>query len=96
MSRVYISGPITGAGFIEDRARFSDAQEYIEGRGDIAVNPIFLCTSDYDSSMSMRRRIKALMDCDSIRMLKGWKTSKSARLEHFIALKLNIKITIEK
>lgn len=96
MSKVYISGQITGANFIEDRLRFSDAQELISGRGDTAVNPIYLCTSAYDSQNSMRRRIKALMDCDEIYMLKGWKTSKSARLEHFIALKLNIKITLEK
>ena len=96
MSKVYISGRISGASFIEDRACFDNAQEFLRERGDIAVNPIYICTSAHESTAGMRQRIKALADCDGIYMLKGWRASREARLEHFISLKLNLKIELEK
>ena len=40
--------------------------------------------------------LKAMLDCDGIYMLKGWKKSRGAKLEHFIALKLGIEILLEK
>jgi hypothetical protein len=40
----------------------------------------------------MRVDIKALCDCDAIVMLMGWGCSRGARLEHYIAEQLEIKI----
>ena len=37
----------------------------------------------------MRNDIKALMDCDAIAMMPDWRQSKGARLEVYIARKLN-------
>lgn len=44
----------------------------------------------------MRVCITHLMECDAIYMLKDWKQSRGARLEHFIALKLGMRIIKEK
>lgn len=94
--RVYISGQVTGLDYNNALSAFSEAAKKIEERGDEAINPTLYCNQDWDWNKCMRTVLPLLTECDGILMLKGWKKSRGAKLEHFIALKLGLKIEIEK
>ena len=94
--RIYISGPVSGLDEADVRMSFRAAEWRLQGEGHEVVNPVRLCSSDWSWGKCMRVCITALMGCDAVYMLKGWKRSKGARLEHFVALKLGMEITVEK
>lgn len=94
--KTYIAGPVSGVDAEEARMRFMAAELRLEGDGFDVVNPVRLCSSSWPWARCMRVCISAMMECDAIYMLKGWKRSRGARLEHFIALKLGMEITVEK
>ena len=82
--KVYISGPITGVDdYIEN---FHSVSKKIAEAGHIPVDP---CTLEHAHDKSyeayMKEDIKALLDCDCIYMLSGWKGSPGARMERAIA-----------
>ena len=102
----YISGKITGdSNYIK---KFMEAEKYIiedlklEPNNLCIVNPIRISLkvnteiqgvvrySDY-----LRADIAEFLRCDKIFMLRDWKDSKGARLEHSIAEALEIKIIYE-
>lgn len=89
MSKIYISGKITGDdNFI---SKFKDAKTKCADRGwniDEIVNPCELPQQEtWEDYMIMG--IKELFDCSHILMLPDWKESKGARIEHAIALNCN-------
>lgn len=94
--KVYLSGQVTGIDYPRACASFYEAEKTIALRGDQPVTPVRLCNPDKTWAACMRICIKALMDCDGIYMLKGWRKSRGARLEHFIALKLGMRVEVEK
>lgn len=96
MNSVYISGPMTGYPDL-NKAAFIEAEKYLRTRDDLGsvVNPIKLSESVerrfYLSDKShyqacLKKDIVALMDCDSVYMLKGWTKSMGATLEYQIAV----------
>jgi hypothetical protein len=93
--KIYISGKITG---IEDEAKvlFENAEIYLKSKGYKVINPI-KANHDHDNSWEsyMKEDIKLLCDCDEIFMLKNWKESKGAILEHNLSEILKIKINYE-
>lgn len=89
--KVYISGPMTG---IQDynRGAFIEAEKLLRVKGYDAVNPHDIKLekgSTYEDYM--KADIKALLECDYIYMLEGWKESKGACMEYQIAKFLGIK-----
>jgi hypothetical protein len=88
--KVYISGKITG---IETEAEtlFQKAEDQLVKLGFEPVNPMKL-NHQHDLSWHsyMKEDIKALCDCDAICMLKNWKDSKGAIIEHMLAIQLGI------
>lgn len=88
----YIAGPISGLpdgnkpAFDEAEARLREAGYYVH-------NPHELC-KDMPPGTSwceyMRRCIRALTTCDAIYMLPGWKRSRGARIEWFVAKVLGV------
>lgn len=92
MKKVYISGKITG---IENEAPliFSNAESMLQSHGFFTINPLSL-KHDHDKSWCayMKEDIKALCDCNCIYMLSNWQASKGAKIEHQIALYLNLEI----
>lgn len=94
---VYISGKITGTDDYEER--FAKAEKKLSREGFIPVNPLDIpvnCNNGKPSwSDYMREDIKRLVDCDIIYMMKGWKESKGARLEHHIATVLGMGVFYE-
>ena len=61
------------------------------------VNPVKVCPYDKNKTWAdyMREDIKALTGCNATFMLKGWRRSKGARLERYIAKKLGLKVWYE-
>lgn len=93
--RVYISGPMTGLPGLNFPA-FFEAAEYLRAEGYGVVNPAELGGSpDLEWHQYMRKDIAALMDCDTIYCLDGWRESKGARLEVHIARELGMAVLME-
>jgi hypothetical protein len=83
MSRVYISGPITGTSdFIE---RFGKVEKELKEKGHEVVNPakmngIMPASATHEEYMAVSF---ALMDlCDTLFLMKGWEESKGANQEY--------------
>lgn len=95
---VYLSGPISG---IENgnQEAFAQAEARLARKGATVVNPHKVC-SHFDQGSTtwvqyMQADIKAMMDCDSIYMLRGWENSTGARIEHGLAKDLHYRILYE-
>lgn len=92
VSRVYISGPMTGLPDFNHQSFHNKAAELmLAGRN--VVNPA-LNGQPFDATWAehMRADIRLLMDCDTIHMLPGWSNSKGARLEWWIAMELGMTV----
>jgi len=91
--RIYISGKITGVPIEEAITWFNYHSNYIGNKGHQTVNPMALPHKHNQSWESfMKEDIAALMGCDGIYMIHGWKKSKGARLEYELAERLGIEI----
>lgn len=97
--KVFISGKITGEPIYDCSYKFSDAWVNIhilskEGQIIEIVNPLFIKGIHFGISHeeAMEICLEALKDCTHIYMLKDWKESKGAKIEHQFALDNNIKI----
>lgn len=92
--KVYISGKITGDA--DYKKKFANAEEMARAVGFEVFNPARVPDKVKPWEWYMKQDIKELMDCDAILLLKGWKESRGARLEAYIASQLKIKIYEEK
>lgn len=91
-NRIYISGPMTGKPDL-NRQEFLNKGVELAAEGFDVINPIFNgLPADASWSDHMRADIRMLMECDSIHMLPGWRSSKGARLEWWIAHELGMTI----
>lgn len=97
MSKIYISGKITGT--TDYKQRFNNAELYLMNHSDCdIINPAKVNaelpeSTTYDEYMKMS--LCMLSMCDTIYMLKGWKDSKGAKLEHEYAKAHNYNIIYE-
>ena len=71
------------------------AEEKLIKMGYSPINPVKNAPGGQTWEYYLRNDIIKLMCCDSIYMLKGWRSSRGARLEHYIAKKLGFKIIYE-
>ncbi len=95
MKRIYISGQITGNPLY--KVQFAAAARIIKFSGFEPINPAQLeLGKDATWTDYMRRDLKLLCDCDSIYMLKNWKKSKGAKLEHEVAKSLGLSVHYER
>lgn len=92
----YLSGPITdpdAAQMARNKQAFVDAATALRARGLTVVSPVELCPEDGKPwEWYMRRCIRAMMDCDRLVMLPGWRESLGARLEHDLACRLSMPV----
>jgi len=90
IKRIYISGPMSGLPELNFPA-FHAAALTLRDRGWDVVNPAELnpCL-DITWAAAMKVDIAALVTCDAIFLLPGWKKSKGASLEHRIAVDLSM------
>jgi len=108
--RIFISGKVSGTDLEETKLKFIDAEDYVwdnltyEKYGtelffkvQNIINPIKLgLTFNHLWIYCMLVSIYNLLKCQSVYMLKDWKESKGARIEHWIAKKLGFKIYYQK
>jgi hypothetical protein len=90
--RVYISGPITGMPD-QNRPAFDAAELAIASRGHVPVNPLRVAAHlppESDWYEYMRTDVRALLGCDAILLLEGWRDSRGARIEEFLSALLDI------
>lgn len=102
MARIYISGPMSDIDELNYPAFFAAAETYRE-MGYQVVNPAddnpqgpqeYAAQNEYERKASwrayMRKNLRDVLGCDEILMLPGWRRSKGARLERFVAIKVGI------
>lgn len=95
MTRVYISGPMTGIENHNFPAFHARAQQ-LRDAGHEVVNPAEMGVTDGMTWADyMRRDIAELVTCEAISLLPGWESSRGARLEHVLAMALGMEILEE-
>jgi len=86
---IYIAGPMTGLPHFNFPA-FATAAIHLRAEGYKVVNPAEL-SGDTDKPWEhyMRISLKAMLDCNTIYLLEGWRRSRGARIEYNLARDLN-------
>jgi hypothetical protein len=86
---VYISGPMTGHDNF-NFAAFFEAEERLRCEGHNPINPARLPQGlSYQEYINTDLEIIAIM-ADALLMIPGWQSSKGAKLEHELAVKLEL------
>ena len=96
MKTIYISGKITGTD--DFRERFAAAESKLKLQGWRVINPVKKCahlSKDTPWEGYMRRCLRLLSRVDAIYLLKGWRGSRGAVIEHRLAVDLNMTIITE-
>ena len=85
--KIYISLPITGHDIEEVEASCIYASGVIQAKGHTPVSPLDV-SPDPDATYveHMGNDIEALLCCDAVLFLDGWRTSKGCRLEYEAAV----------
>ena len=92
-TRIYVAGPMTGFPDL-NYPEFNRATKYLRELGYHVENPAENHEPPCKSWAGyMRMAIAQLVQCDEIHMLRGWKESKGARLEHQIAEQLGLLVS---
>ena len=98
MTRVYISGPITGLPEAEYTSRFKRAEEYYKSAGFEVVNPVEIgkalqaLKDEPTWEEYMMVDLEALGTCTHIALLEGWEQSPGANREKQEAERLGLEI----
>ena len=94
--KVYICLPITGHDIEEVEARCIFAKAVLKRKGHTPVSPLDIDHSDPDFYEAViGTDITALLCCDAVVFLEGWRESKGCTLEHAAAKIYNKLITYE-
>jgi Domain of unknown function (DUF4406) len=88
-SKLYLSGPMTGLPNL-NREAFNAAAKTLRKKGYKVINPPELDKNEPQRSWEacLKRDIRYLLQCDKVATLPGWKKSKGANLEVYIAKQL--------
>ncbi len=96
MTKIYISGRITGIPAEKAIVNFAKAKEYITESKMIPVNPMELPHRHNQSWENyMREDLAAMLTCEGVYMLKNWQESEGAKIEYNLAKRLGFKIYYE-
>ena len=93
MSKLYLSGPISGLNIAAAREAFAIAQEQMEQQGWEVVNPMdnrVPVEAPWEEHLAAD--IIALLGCKAVAMLPGWESSLGARLENAVARRIGMRI----
>lgn len=97
MSKVYISGKVSGLPFEEVYKKFDEAEQKLISQGFETVNPVKLVEQNdsYTWEDYMEKDIALLLRCNGIYMLSDWWYSRGAKVEHTIAIEMGLKMFYE-
>jgi hypothetical protein len=99
VSRVYISGPMTGLPEYNFPA-FTTAAERLRMMGHEVVSPHEVGHDDNGApgsilwSAYIRRDLVEMLTCDAIHLLPGWENSRGATLELYVATQVGMTVHI--
>ena len=95
MRDLYIAGPMTGVENFNYDA-FNKAAAFLRSLDFTVYNPAENFGGDQSLRWQtyLRLAVKQVADSYALVLLPGWKTSKGARLEHFIAQELGLPINL--
>lgn len=90
---IYVAGPMTG--YPEHNyPAFAAMAATLRAVGCVVISPHELHDSlDHEWDWYLRRDLRELVKCTRIVMLPGWKGSRGAQLEHYVAQSLGLAIT---
>lgn len=102
---IYIAGKVSNEPLAEVTAKFGQAQKVLEAKGYTVINPLAVTAAAFDNNDSeddrwlhmpwayaMRLTVAAMMQADEIYMLRDWRTSPGAKIEHELAERLKFEI----
>lgn len=93
MNRIYIAGPMSGLPDLNYPA-FDLAAKQLRDLGYHVENPAENVPPRCGSWAGyMRLALAQLVTCDEIHMLRGWKQSRGARIEHDLARELGLLVS---
>lgn len=87
---IYISGPVSGNK--KYREEFEMAERMLKFLKWKVVNPVKHEKEGKEWDYYLKKDIRKLLKCDAIYMMRGWSSSKGARLERIIAQELGMEI----
>lgn len=92
VKKIYISGPMTG--MPDDNCpAFNAEAARLRALGYEVVNPAEInAAANLPWHECLRRDIQAMLDCDTLALLRGWQESLGAHLELSIAHRVGLKI----
>ena len=91
MKKIYVSIPITGKVYEEQKAKAEAVKKELQAKGNEVITPFEICPEQGKTdAYYMGKCIEALLECDVIYMCDGWKQSKGCRTEHFAALEYGL------
>lgn len=91
--RVYISIPISGKDYDEQKARAEKIKEELYREGHEGITPFDVVqVPDAPYCYAMGKDIEVLLACDAAVFAEGWNESKGCRLERQACLIYGIKI----
>jgi len=94
LQTVYISGPMTGHPDYNFPA-FMAAEDKLRDLGYDVINPARIEHKDKEDWVScMRQAITEMMRADAVTTLPGWMTSRGAKIEVDLAIKLSIPVVM--
>lgn len=95
MKKVYISLPISGLQIEMVKQNAEKAAEYLRKAGYEPVTPFDVSPNEEVSyAHHMGKDIEALLECDAVLFLRGWKYSKGCQLERYAAMIYNKEIIL--
>lgn len=91
--RIYIAGQITGLTLSAAKHNFDTAKYEVAIAGFSPLSPMDL-PHDHDKTWKsyMFEDLAAMKSCAAVYMLRNWRESRGARIEHFIACRLGLQV----
>lgn len=84
--KIYISLPISGRPFEEVKKQAEEARQFILNLGHTPVSPLEIYAGRNPTYADhLCYDLRAMIDCDAIVMLAGWKYSTGCNIEHNVA-----------
>jgi len=94
--KIYISGKISGIPLSEVKAKFQEAQSFLENLGFDVVNPVKNGLTEFNTwEQHIVRDVELLLPCDAIYMFDGWMCSVGACIEYDISVRTGKRIFFE-
>lgn len=91
-THTYVSGRITGLDMRDVSTAFEYACGFLRSEGLRPLTPLDIVPKGLTWKEYMQIDLRALRLCDSIYMMKGWRNSRGARIEHWFAKRIGMKV----